>query len=178
MSYQKLSKEQLPDFIKLFAVVNGFKSSVKNFVLLHLECDSSFSDLDNLLTSYMDMDQHESRACRDKPTSIGKGRDLESHLSLEQQLETGGPRQKGKGTDKSKPSSTGEAYHPQPPLALQPTKARGSMCSFQQVTTNGAAYVTKNGTRPKLAGGTPTSNKSSSTNSIKLGKDQACRGKT
>ena len=37
VSYQKLSREQLPDFIKLLAVVNGLKSSVKNFVLLHLE---------------------------------------------------------------------------------------------------------------------------------------------
>ena len=80
VSYQKLSREQLPDFIKLLAVLNGLKSSVKNFVLLHLECDSSFSDLDSLLTSYLDMDQHEYRACRDKPTSIGKGR-TKSHIT-------------------------------------------------------------------------------------------------
>ena len=58
--YQKLSGEQLPDFIKLSAVVNGLKSSVRNFVLLNLHDDSSFGDLDNLLARYVDIDQHES----------------------------------------------------------------------------------------------------------------------
>ena len=116
VSYQQLSGEQLPDFIKFLAVVNGLNSSVKNFVLLHLDSDSSFSDLDSLLASYIDMDQHESRACRDKPTSIGKGNDQESNPSLEQQLEQGGQRQEGNGQDTSKPSTRkGEAYPPQPP---------------------------------------------------------------
>ena len=78
--YQNLSGEQLPDFIKLSAVVNGLKSSVRTFVLLNLDDDRSFRDLDNLLAKYVDIDQHESsldslfdRACTDKPESIGKG---------------------------------------------------------------------------------------------------------
>ena len=73
--HQQLSREQLPDIIKLSAVVNGLKGSVKNFVLLNLNGDSSFSDLDNLLALYVSMhDQHESsldnskdKVCRDKP---------------------------------------------------------------------------------------------------------------
>ena len=122
VSYQQLSGEQLPDSIKLLAVVNGLKSSVKSFVLLHLDRDSSFSDLDSVLASYGDIDQHESnleslgdRACRDKPASIGKVNDRESNPNLEQQLEQGGHRE-GKGKDKGKPhKGEGEAYPPQPP---------------------------------------------------------------
>ena len=73
--HQRLSREQLPDSIKLSAVVNGLKGRVKSFVLLNLNGDSNFSDLDNLLALYVSMhDQHEfslespkNRACRDKP---------------------------------------------------------------------------------------------------------------
>ena len=135
VSYQQLSGEQLPDSIKLLAVVNGLKSNVKNFVLLHLDRDSSFSGLDSVLASYGDIDQHESnleslggRACRDKPASIGKANDRESNPNLGQQLEQRGHRE-GKGEDKGKPhKGVGEAY-PSPASSLQ--KARGSMCSFQ-----------------------------------------------
>ena len=81
MTYQKLVREQLPDIIKLSAVVNCFKSSVKSFTLLNLNGDSSFSDLDNMLAIYVSMhDKHEPsvqhelsvdnlkyKACRDKP---------------------------------------------------------------------------------------------------------------
>ena len=88
--HQQLSREQLPDIIKLSALVNGLKGSVKNFVLLNLDGDSSLSDLDNLLAIYASMqNQHESsfhsssdRACIDKleeerrQESIeGRGRD-------------------------------------------------------------------------------------------------------
>ena len=56
-------------------MVNGLKGSVRNFVLLNLDGDSSFSDLDNLLAVNASMqNQHESslhsssdRACVDKP---------------------------------------------------------------------------------------------------------------
>ena len=79
--------------------MNGLKGSVRNFVLLNLHGDSSFSDLDSLLARYVDIDQHESnleslenRACTDKPESIGKGNDTESNPSFEQQLEEGGKR--------------------------------------------------------------------------------------
>ena len=123
--YQQLSGEQLPDFIKLIAVVNGLKGSVRNLVLLNLDSDSSFGDLDSLLARYVDIhDQHESslnslcdRACRDKPESIGKGNDIESTPSFEQQLEEGSTRkEKGEGREKGKHAKRkGDAFHPQPP---------------------------------------------------------------
>ena len=50
--YQQLSGESLPDFIKLIAVVNGLKGNVRHFVLLSLDGDSSFGDLDRLLGKY------------------------------------------------------------------------------------------------------------------------------
>ena len=124
VGYQQLVGEQLPDFIKLLAVVNGLKGSVRNLVLLNLDSPSSFGDLDSLLARYVDIhDQHESslgslcdRACRDKPESIGKGNDTESNPSFEQQLEEGGKRKEGKGKGKSKPNKgKGEANPPQPP---------------------------------------------------------------
>ena len=123
VSDQQLSVEQLPDFIKLIAVVNGLKGSVRNLVLFNLDSDSNFGDLDSLLARYVDIhDQHApsldsicDRACRDKPESIGKGNDVESNPSFEQQLEEGGHKE-GKGKDKSKPTkSKGEAYPPPPP---------------------------------------------------------------
>ena len=49
--YQQLSGENLPDFIKLTAVVNGLKGNVRH-VLLSLDGDSSFGDLDSLLGKY------------------------------------------------------------------------------------------------------------------------------
>ena len=122
--YQQLSGEQLPDFIKLSAVMNGLKSSVRNFVLLNLHGASSFGDLDNLLATYFSMnDQHESsldglwdRACRDKPEETCKEKGQESNPSFKQQLEQGGKREEGKGKGKSKPNKgKGEAYPPQPP---------------------------------------------------------------
>ena len=59
MRYQQLAGEQLPDTIKLSAVMNGLKGSVRNFVLLNLHGDSSFGDLDSLLARYVDIhDQH------------------------------------------------------------------------------------------------------------------------
>ena len=50
--YQQLSGENLPDFIKLIAAVNGLKSNVRHYVLLQLDGDSSFGDLDSLLGKY------------------------------------------------------------------------------------------------------------------------------
>ena len=73
--YQQLSGEQLPDIIKLSVVVNGLKGSVKDFVGLNLDGDSSFRDLDTLLAIYVSthvphessLDSLSDRACRDEP---------------------------------------------------------------------------------------------------------------
>ena len=109
--YQQLAGEQLPDTIKLSAVVNGLKGSVRNFVLLNLHGDSSFGDLDSLLARYVDIDQHESSldsledgACTDKPESIGKGKGKEPIPSFKyHQLEQGG-KDKQKGKEKKQAS--------------------------------------------------------------------------
>ena len=52
MRYQQLSGENLPDFIKLTAVVNGLKGQVRHHVLMQLDGGSSFGDLDSLLQKY------------------------------------------------------------------------------------------------------------------------------
>ena len=172
MRYQQLSGGQLPDFIKLIAVVNGLNGSVKNFVLLHLDRDSSFSDLDSLLATYVDIDRHE-YSLESFRESIDKGNSKEPNPNFEHQLEEGGQRQEGKRKAGSKPNkATGEAYPPSPPAykgkgkhAQLPTRQRWrSICR-------------KKGTRPKLAGGmTITSNNTSSTNNNKFGIHQALRG--
>ena len=113
--YQELSGEQLPGFIKLSAVVNGLHSSVRNFVLLNLDSDCSFEDLDNLLASYFSMHDRQvfsltnpwDKTCKDKHKETSKGKGQESNPSFKQQLGEGGQRQDEK--------RKGEAYPPQPP---------------------------------------------------------------
>ena len=121
--------------------------------------ESSFGDLDSLLSSYMH-DQHEpslesscDRAYKDRSESIRKGNDKESNPSFKQQLEEGGTQNRSKKTKKKadKPKEEGQLTVP----SLQPIEASGSMRSFQK--NNGAAYAGRKGTRHKLAGGTSTS---------------------
>ena len=98
MRFQRLSGKQLPDFIKLTTVMNGLKGSVKSFVLLNLDGNSSFGDLDNLLARYFSMhDQHESSL--DSLQDIAR-RDM-SGFKLGQ-LEPGGKRE---GKRKRKPQA-------------------------------------------------------------------------
>ena len=153
--YQKLSGEQLPDSIKLSAVVHGLKSSVRTFALLNLDGDGSFEDLDNLLAPYFSMHDQQAlslnnpwnRNCKDKSAETYKGKGQESNPSFKQQLGEGGKRK-----EKGKLTLPG----------LQPMKARGSKHSFQK-ERNGAVYAVRKGTEPKLAGGTATSSINSST---------------
>ena len=104
---QQLSGEQLSDIIKLSAVGNGLKGSVKDFLLLNLDGDRSFGDLETLLAIYVSMHvPHESsldslsdRACRDEP---------EETCCMQEP-----PARRGEY--KSKPTKgKGEAYSPQP----------------------------------------------------------------
>ena len=125
--YQQLSGENLPDFIKLTAVVNGLKGQVRHHVLMQLDGGSSFGDLDSLLQKYFNNTyvQSESslnsvwdKAWRDnqanKGKSKGKGKKLTNpHYKQE---EKGKPSKgKGKGKGKGKPNKgKGEAYQSQP----------------------------------------------------------------
>ena len=115
VGYQKLSGEQLPDSIKISAVVNGLSSSVRDLVLLNLDGNCSFEDLDNLLTTYLSMHDKQvfsspnpwDRTCNDKQKEKCKGKGQESNPSFKQQLGEGGQSQVKK--------SKGEVYPPQPP---------------------------------------------------------------
>ena len=106
---QEHSGQQLPDFIKLSAAMNGLKGSVRTFALPNLHDDSSFEDLDNLLARYVDMrDRHESSL--DSLQDIA--RKDKSGFKLGQ-LEPGG--KSGKGQRNSKSKGKGETFPPQPP---------------------------------------------------------------
>ena len=104
--HQQLSRRQLPDIIKPSAAVNGLKGSVKSFVLLNLDGDSSFSDLDTLLAIYLRMqEKHESslqsktdKACIDKQEEVtGKerieGRGTTAYLPQPSHIGKGEPDQ-------------------------------------------------------------------------------------
>ena len=125
--YQQLSGENLPDFIKLTAVVNGLKGQVRHHVLMQLDGGSSFGDLDSLLQKYYNNTyvQSESslnsvwdKAWRDNQANKGKNKGKGKKLSNPhyKQEEKGKPSKgKGKGKGKGKPSEgKGEAYPSQP----------------------------------------------------------------
>ena len=127
--YQQLSGENLPDFIKLTAVVNGLKGNVRHFVLLSLDGDSSFGDLDSLLGKYFNNTyvQSESslnsvwdKAWRDKQKGKSKGKGKKPNPYYKQKLDKGGKGKgkgkEGKGKGKGKQAKgKGEAFPPQPP---------------------------------------------------------------
>ena len=106
---QQLSGENLPDFIKLTAVVNGLKGNVRHFVLLQLDGDSSFGDLDSLLGKYFKNTyvQRESslnsvwdKAWRDKQKGKSKGKGKKPNPYYKQKLDKGG---EGKGKRRERP---------------------------------------------------------------------------
>ena len=130
--YQQLTGDILPDYLKLTAVVNGLKGSARHYVLLSLDNDSSFRDLDSLLQKYFNNTyvQSESslnsvwdKAWRDKNQAKERGKSKEGKgkkpnpYFKQQKLEAGGnDKNKGKGKGKGKPNKgKGEAYPSQPP---------------------------------------------------------------
>ena len=181
MRYQQLSGENLPDFIKLTAVVNGLKGNVRHFVLLSLDGDSSFGDLDSLLGKYFNNTYVQSESSlnnvwdkpwRDKQKGKSKGKGKKPNPYYKQKLDKGGKGKEKKGKEKERQTSPKEKKGKLSLPSLQPTKARGSS-NFQK-ETSGAMSAARKGTAPKLAGGTPpTSSSNSSTNKNKLGTTQA-----
>ena len=178
--YQQLSGESLQDFIKLTAVVNGLKGNVRHCLLLQLDGDSTFGDLDSLLGKYFNNTyvQSESslnsvwdKAWRDKQKGKSKGKGKKPNPYYKQKLDKGGSgkakERKEKEKEKAKASQPKEKGKLSLP-SLQPTKARGSS-SFQNENF-GAISAGRKGIAPKLAGGTATSSNSSTNN--KLGTTQ------
>ena len=179
--YQQLSGENLPDFIKLTAVVNGLKGQVRHHVLMQLDGGSSFGDLDSLLQKYFNNTyvQSESslnsvwdKAWRDNQAKEQKGKGKVKARSLTHT--TSRKVQKAKEKEKAKAKESlakekGKLTHP----SLHLTKAKGSSSSFPR-TNNGAAYASKRGILHKLAGGIriPTSS-SISTRKEQLGQQKA-----
>ena len=161
--YQELSGEQLPDSTKLSAVVNGLSSSVRHFVLLHLDSGCSFEDLDNLLAVYSSMHERQvfslivpwDKSSKKKHVKgKAKSQTLTSSTSLEKEATKVNRKEKGK---RNLPS-------------LQTMKARERLISFQK-ENNGAVFAGRKGTEPKLAGGTTSSINSNNYN-IELGSIQ------
>ena len=179
--YQQLSGENLPDFIKLTAVVNGLKGQVRHHVLMQLDGGSSFGDLDSLLQKYFNNTcvQSESslnsvwdKAWRDnqanKGKSKGKGKKLNNPRYKQEDKGKGKGKSKGKG--KEKPNK-GKGKLTNPSLQLQ--KAKGNSSSFPKAN-NGAAYASKRGILHKLAGGIRILTSSSfSTKKAQLGQQKA-----
>ena len=142
--YQQLSGENLPDFIKLTAVVNGLKGSVRHYVLLQLDGESSFGDLDSLLQKYFNntyvqsesslssvwdkawRDKNQAKDQRGKGSKEWKGKKLNPYYK--QQLDKGG-KDKNKGKSKGKPNKgKGEPYPSQP----QNNKGKGKQLPKNQ----------------------------------------------
>ena len=157
--YQQLSGENLPDFIKLTAVVNGLKGQVRHHVLLQLDGGSSFGDLDSLLQKYFNNTyvQSESslnsvwdKAWREnqaKGKSKGKGKKL-SNPHYKEDKGKGKDKGKSKGKGKGKPSKgKGEAYQSQP--AAYKGKGKQQLPKNQQW----CSICFKRGILHKLAGG-------------------------
>ena len=126
--YQQLSGENLPDFIKLTAVVNGLKGQVRHHVLMQLDGGSTFGDLDSLLQKYFNNTYVQSKSSlnsvwdkawrENQAKEKGKGKSKNKKLSNPhyKQEEKGKPSKgKGKGKGKGKPNKgKGEAYPSQP----------------------------------------------------------------
>ena len=55
MIYQELSGERLPESVMISVALSGLKEKRRHFLLLHLDGDSSFGDLGNLLAIYFSM---------------------------------------------------------------------------------------------------------------------------
>ena len=181
--YQQLSGENLPDFIKLTAVVNGLKGQVRHHVLMQLDGGSSFGDLDSLLQKYFNNTyvQSESslnsvwdKAWRDNQANKGKSkRKARSLATLTTRRERKRKRKKTKA--KAKASLTKEKGKLTSP-SLQLRKAKGNN-SFQKAN-NGAAYASKRGILHKLAGGIRILTSSSfSTKKEQLGRQKASNNK-
>ena len=125
--YQQLSGENLPDFIKLTAVVNGLKGQVRHHVLMQLDGGSTFGDLDSLLQKYFNNTYVQSESSlnsvwdkawrENQAKEKGKGKSKNKKLSNPhyKQDDKGKGKGKSKGKGKGKPNKgKGEAYQSQP----------------------------------------------------------------
>ena len=127
MIYQEFSGEQLPESVMISVVLSGLKEQTRHFLLLHLDGDSSFGDLGNLLAIYFSMHEEEeyslnmitAAACTEKKEKeeLGehnRGDYQENSLQQQQEQDKRKLVKGGKGTGKST-KGKGGASAPQPP---------------------------------------------------------------
>ena len=102
--YQKFSGEQLSESIMMSVVMNGLTEKARHLLLLHLDGDSSFGDLEHLLATHLAEQELDNRV------------DYQENSSLEQEQEQDKRKlvKGGKGKGKST-KEKGGAYNPQPP---------------------------------------------------------------
>ena len=133
MIYQEFSGEQLPESVMISVALSGLKEKTRHFLLLHLDGDSSFGDLGNLLATYFSMHEGQESSLNMIAGAASKeelGEENRTDFqenSLQQQQEQDKRKlvKGGKGTGKST-KGKGELTNP----SLQPTEARGSLTSF------------------------------------------------
>ena len=101
--YQKRSGEQLPESVMMSVVMNGLTEKARHLLLLHLDGDSSFGDLEHLLATHLaEQELGEHNRVDDQANNNLQ----EQEQDKPDQLVKGGQR---KGKEK------GGAYSPQPP---------------------------------------------------------------
>ena len=107
--YQKLSGEQLSESIMMSVVMNGLTEKARHLLLLHLDGDSSFGDLEHLLATHLaeqELGEHNRVDYSEANSSLEQEQEQEQD---KRQLVKGG-KGKGKSTKEK-----GGAYNPQPP---------------------------------------------------------------
>ena len=120
--YQELSGEQLPESVMISVALSGLKEKTRHFLLLHLDGDSSFGDLGNLLAIYFSMHAEQESSLNMIAAAASKeelGEDnrtdfQENSLQQKQEQDKRKLVKGGKGAGKSS-KGKGGAYKPQPP---------------------------------------------------------------
>ena len=126
--YQELSGEQLPESVMISVVLSGLKEKTRHFLPLHLDGDSSFGALGNLLAIYFSMREEQEyslnmimdAACTEKKEKEELGEhnrgDYQENSSFQQEQEQDKRKlvKGGKGKGQST-KEKGGAYNPQPP---------------------------------------------------------------
>ena len=111
--YQKLSGEQLPESIMMSVVMSGLTEKARHLLLLHLDGDSSFGDLEHLMATHL----AEQELGEDNRVDYQANNSLQQKQEQDKrQLVKGGKGQKGKAKSHALATKEkGGAYKPQPP---------------------------------------------------------------
>ena len=134
MIYQELSGEQLPESVMISVALSGLKEKTRHFLLLHLDGDSSFGDLGNLLAMYFSMHAEQesslnmiaAAASKEELGEENRTDFQENSLQQQQEQDQAEACQRRQRKRKEHKRERGSLQIP----SLQPTEARGSLTSF------------------------------------------------